>query len=91
MDFGIYWRTAHGSVEVLCFDEWSDGHREAWIVQLPLREFNERMSEVNAGKRSIITEDMLADYDSLIFDPGEQGYELLEREVRDGHWTKLEW
>ena len=89
MDFGIYWRTAHGSVEVLCFDEWSDGHKEAWVVQLPTQEFRKRMVEVIEGRRSIITEDMLADYDSFIFDPGEQGYELLEREVRDGHW--MEW
>ena len=104
-EFGVYWRTTQDSVEVLCFDEWVSTYmegnaglyrvrqkkeHEAWVVKMSANDFSNRRKQLREGKMLSITQDLLADYDSMVFKDGTDGYALLEGEVDDGRWMKWE-
>jgi len=86
---GTYFRiNGDFTASVLCFDDWSDGLREAWVVDMSVSELSQRMSDVRSGAVECLTADLLADYDSLRFEFGSQGYILLSRQAKRGIWWR---
>ena len=80
----------YGTYRVLCFDTWSDGLIEAWTVSLMQEDIDYILEEIATGKRNVLTQDLLADYNSEHFDVGTPEYDALVDEVEAGMWENAE-